>query len=109
MSPAATAQTESISSIHFNGGYVVSKNDLTKAEKAARKKLQRFLCDKIALAGIIAGAICGTVFTVLFLGFATGLIYKLIGFQDSITPDRWTSRFILFFYTCNYQRSRRVY
>ena len=75
----------------------MSKDNLTKGEKAARKKLQRFLCDKRVLAGIIAGAISGTVFTVLFLGFATGLIYKLIGSQDSITPDERTSRLILFF------------
>lgn len=74
----------------------MSPKSLTKEENAARKKIRRYICARNILARQRRNAIFTLIMTFIILCFATGLVDKLIGSENMLSPAQIVLRYIIF-------------
>ncbi len=74
----------------------MSKNNLTKAEKTARKKIRNYICGRRLLARQRFSAIMAVYIAVINICVAAGLMEKIIGSENTPSPVQRVTRFFIF-------------
>ena len=75
----------------------MSKNNLTKAEKTARKKIRNYICGRRLLARQRFSAIMAVYIAVINICVAAGLMEKIIGSENTLSPVQRVTKFFIFF------------